>query len=95
MFEASEYTTWNQLRRVGKSRRAEIDISFKAADGSDDQVQMVRLDLVGNAKERGFAHGSLLAAEILDFVGPKVRKFSSHFPNTHYRMFFFILCTPS
>lgn len=60
-FEAKQYTVWNNLRRAGKSRRAEISVDFKAEDGSDDYIHAYRLDLVGNSYDRGYAHGYLLA----------------------------------
>ena len=59
-FEASDYTTWHK-RFVQKSRRADINVNFKAADGSDDNISMTRLDLVGSVYERGYAQGFLLA----------------------------------
>ncbi len=59
-FEAKEYTNWNNLKRAGKSRRGDIYVPFKANDGSDDFVSMTRVDLVGNAYDRGYAHGFLL-----------------------------------
>jgi hypothetical protein len=36
---------------------------------------MTRLDLVGDAKTRGFAHGALLAEKIVEFVDVKLAKF--------------------
>lgn len=59
-FEAKSFTTW-QKKLVQKSRRADIQVDFKADDGSDDYVTMTRLDLVGNVYERGYAHGYLMA----------------------------------
>lgn len=63
-FEAKEYTNWNNLKRSGKSRRADIHVDFKAEDGSDDFVHMYRLDLVGSAYDRGYAQGFLMAKGI-------------------------------
>jgi len=73
-FEASKYTKWD-LRKVGESRRGEIDVEFTAADGTPDFVRMIRLDLVGDSKTRGIAHGALLAKEIAMFAGPELDKF--------------------
>jgi hypothetical protein len=73
-FEAKQYTVWNNLKRAGSSRRAEIGIDFKAEDGSDDFVHMYRLDLVGSAYERGYGHGFLLSKEIVEFTGPKLNQ---------------------
>jgi hypothetical protein len=36
---------------------------------------MTRIDLVGDAKERGFAHGALMAKEIFEFVRVKLPVF--------------------
>lgn len=52
-----------------------IDMRFKAADGTDDYVTMFRADFVGNARERGYAHGALFAAEIVEFTGPQLDKY--------------------
>lgn len=58
-FEARDYTEWGN-RREGKSRRAAIDVKFQDGEGKDDYISMVRLDLVGNSYDRGFAYGKLL-----------------------------------
>lgn len=71
-FQAAEFTKWDEDFTVAKSRRSTIDVRFTAADGSPDAIQMKRLDLVGDAKERGFAHGALLADDIVDFTGKKL-----------------------
>lgn len=59
-FAAKDYTQWS-LKRAGKSRRADISVTFQANDGSDDYINMFRLDLQGNSYERGYAHGFLLS----------------------------------
>lgn len=74
-YDAKDYTTWNNLKRAGKSRRAEIQVDFTADDGSADFVHMFRVDLVGNAYDRGYAQGYLLAREMAEFMGPKLDKF--------------------
>ena len=74
-FEAAKYTKWDVLRKSGDSRRATIDVQFTAADGTADSITMIRLDLVGDPKARGFAHGALLAKEIAEFAGPALDKF--------------------
>lgn len=71
-FEAAKYTNW-QDGDVAGSRRGTIDINF---DG-DDYIKMYLLDLVGDAKQRGFAHGKLLAKEIAAFTGPALDDFFS------------------
>lgn len=58
-FAAKDYTVW-QRRKVQNSRRADVTVNFKAADGSDDSIHLFRLDMVGTPYERGFAHGALL-----------------------------------
>jgi len=73
-FAASKYTTWLKTK-VGDSKRGEIDIQFQDSSGNPDYVKMVRLDLNGDAKTRGFAHGALLTAEIKDFTGPALNSF--------------------
>lgn len=74
-FTASKYTRFSPRDIVGKSRMGVIDVQFTAADGSKDYIQMKRLDLVGDAKERGFAHGALLARQIEYFLGPQMDKY--------------------
>lgn len=59
-FDAKAYTTWNS-EKVGSSRRAEIYVDFTGEDGTADFVHMYRLDLVGNAYERGYAQGYLMS----------------------------------
>jgi len=73
-FEAKDWTKWD-LRKSGKSRRANIDVKFQAADGSDDYISMTRLDLVGTAYERGYAQGQLLNKEIREFISVQLNKF--------------------
>src|SRR5689334_14627340 len=58
------YTTWNKIGVKG-SRRGDISVPFTNADGTTDSVNMIRLDLVGDAKTRGYAHGYLLAKGLL------------------------------
>lgn len=73
-FVASDFTSW-QKREVAGSRRAEVDVQFTAADGTADFVQLVRLDLVGDTKQRGFAHGALLADKIVSFAKVELDQF--------------------
>ncbi len=54
------YTTWDKLSHKG-SRKGRISVPFTGSDGSADSVNMYRLDLVGDAKTRGYAHGYLMA----------------------------------
>lgn len=72
-YEASDHTKWNRLRKVGDSHRAEISVPFVNIDGNDDSIDLIRLDLVGDGYTRGFAHGSLLVKEIIEFTTVKVR----------------------
>ena len=71
-YKASDYTTFDR-RSVSGSRRAQISIPVDAA--ADDVIDMVRLDLVGDAKARGFAQGALITAEIENFMGPALDKY--------------------
>jgi hypothetical protein len=73
-FDAAKFTAWEK-QEVAGSRRANIDVSFTAADGSQDTIKMWRLDLVGDSHARGFAHGALLAKEVAFFIGPALDKY--------------------
>jgi len=64
-FEASTYTKWQ--KKYESSKKALIDVEFTDVNGSPDYIKMTRIDLVGNAAERGYAHGYLLANEIFHF----------------------------
>jgi hypothetical protein len=59
-FDAKTYTTWER-RGVANSKRGQVYVPFTADDGSSDYLSIFRLDLVGNDKERGYAHGYLMA----------------------------------
>jgi hypothetical protein len=61
-FEASSFTTWDKIKIKG-SRRGEISIPVS----EDDIITMVRLDLVGDSRTRGYAHGALLAPGMSEF----------------------------
>jgi hypothetical protein len=74
IFNALDYTTWSK-RHSGKSRVGEIYVPFTAEDGSDDFVKMTRLDLVGDARTRGYDHGFLLAEDIVKFVEVDLNKY--------------------
>ena len=74
LFDGKSFTKW-QARRSGKSRLGSIHIPFTAEDGSDDFVEMKRLDLVGDSKARGFDHGYLLAKDIIQFVEVGLNKY--------------------
>eukprot|EP00349_Pseudokeronopsis_sp_Brazil_P006323 CAMPEP_0202971564 /NCGR_PEP_ID=MMETSP1396-20130829/28371_1 /ASSEMBLY_ACC=CAM_ASM_000872 /TAXON_ID= /ORGANISM="Pseudokeronopsis sp., Strain Brazil" /LENGTH=464 /DNA_ID=CAMNT_0049701063 /DNA_START=25 /DNA_END=1419 /DNA_ORIENTATION=+ len=73
-FAAKDYTVWSR-RKVQNSRLADITVNFKATDGSDDSVHLYRLDMVGTPYERGFAQGSLMTKEIVEFLGPVMDKY--------------------
>lgn len=73
-FEAAKWTKW-ELREVAGSRRGNVDVEFTAADGSADNIKLIRLDLLGDSKARGFAHGALLTKEIVQFAGAEMDKF--------------------
>ncbi len=73
-FDSRDYTTWHK-RTINRSRRADVTVNFKADDGSDDSVHLFRLDMVGASSfDRGYAHGYLLATEIVEFL-KKMDKF--------------------
>jgi hypothetical protein len=71
-FQAADWTKWDDVS-VKESKRAMVDISF---DGGD-YIKLFRLDLVGDAKDRGFAQGALMAEEITEFMGPALDNFFS------------------
>lgn len=73
-FEANKWTSWER-KNVGGSRRGKIDVQFNDANGNPDYIKMVRLDLIGDAHARGFAHGALLAEEIKEFTGPAMNAY--------------------
>lgn len=73
-FEASKWTTWER-KTVAGSRRGAINVQFSDASGNPDFIKMTRLDLIGDATQRGFAHGALLAADIEKFVGPELNAY--------------------
>jgi hypothetical protein len=77
IFDPSTYTTWVQevTTTGGLSRKSLIDVPFKSEDGSDDNVHMYRVDLVGNTYERGFAHGALLTKEIFQLAEVGLTKY--------------------
>lgn len=54
------YTVWDKVT-IGGSKVGKINVPFTADDGSADEVFMKRVDLVGDASARGYAHGYLLA----------------------------------
>jgi len=69
-YDAKSFTTWDKIHVKG-SRRGNIYVPV----GSDDFVSMTRLDLVGNSYDRGYAHGALLAKELVVFLGPKMDQY--------------------
>ena len=71
-FQAADWTKWDDVS-VKESKRAMVDVSFD--DG--DYIKLFRLDLVGDAKDRGFAQGALMANEITEFMGPALDNFFS------------------
>lgn len=84
-----QYTTW--IRKHENSRLGYIDIPFyNKEEQTDDNVHLYRLDLVGKSDyERGYAHGSLLAKEIVEFVDIQLSKYyMSFFLNIDLRFFF-------
>lgn len=66
-FQAADWTTW-QPTAVNGSRRANVAVKFAAPDGTADVINLIRLDLLGDSFARGFAHGSLIANEIVQFA---------------------------
>lgn len=73
-FQAKDYTTWAKLRHE-KSKRADINVRYTNTAGEADYVDLFRVDLVGDAYNRGYGHGYLLRKEIIEFTGPKLNQF--------------------
>lgn len=73
ILDPSSGTTW--VQKYQESRKALIDAPFIDAEGNADNVHCYRLDLVGDVKQRGFAHGALLAREIEYFVNVGLNKY--------------------
>ena len=73
ILDPSTGTRW--MRKEGASRMAKLDVPFTDADGNADNVIGYRLDLVGDHVQRGFAHGALLAKEIVYFVDVGLNKY--------------------
>lgn len=73
-FKASDYTTFDN-NDINGSKRGLINVSYINSDGNNDYIKIIRLDLIGNSHERGFAHGALLAHEIVRFYGPEMEKY--------------------
>lgn len=71
--EAKDHTTWKSL--VNGCRRGDISADIPTSMDPTDSTSMIRLDLVGDAKSRGYCHGYLLAEEIVEFTGPKLDMF--------------------
>lgn len=71
-FEASSYTSWDKTEDfLNGSRRGLIHVPFEGGD-----ISMVRIDLAADCHyDRGYAHGYLLAKEIVEFSGPKLDAF--------------------
>jgi hypothetical protein len=61
ILDPAPYTTWTSTSLDGLSRRAEVKVPFTNSTGSDDFVNMLRVDLVGDAVQRGQAHGELVS----------------------------------
>lgn len=73
-FDPQPYTQWT--KSVEKSKLAIVNVPFvNSADGSEDNVGIYRLDLVGSTYERGYAHGYLLAKEIIQFAEFALNKY--------------------
>lgn len=72
-FEAKDFTRWGKFHEA--SKKGSIKVDFTDDAGNADVIELTRLDLVGDAKSRGIAHGALLAKEIVEFVDVKLTKF--------------------
>jgi hypothetical protein len=68
ILDPAPFTKWVSTSGDGLSRKAVLSVPFVNASGSDDSVNLWRVDLVGNAQQRGFAQGELLAVEIWELL---------------------------
>jgi hypothetical protein len=68
ILDPAPYTTWVGTSSDGLSRRANIAVPFTNSSGDEDVVNMWRADLIGDATQRGIAHGELFASEIVELI---------------------------
>jgi hypothetical protein len=70
-FDAKAFTTWSKIHSNG-SKKGEVNVPV---DSLGDYIKVLRLDLVGDAKARGIAHGSLMPLEVADFMAVQMNKY--------------------
>jgi hypothetical protein len=70
-FDAKTYTTWSKIHSNG-SKKGQVNVPV---DESGDYIKVFRLDLIGDAKARGIAQGSLMPLEIADFMEVQLNKY--------------------
>lgn len=61
ILDPAPYTAWTSTSSDGLSRRADVEVPFTNSTGSADFVTMLRVDLVGDAAQRGQAQGELVS----------------------------------
>ena len=71
-YSAASSTTWTDTYQGSKAATIFVDLS---SDSQEDWIELSRLDLVGTVKERGEAHGALLAADIDEFLNVKLNQY--------------------
>ena len=69
------HTAWGPVSSDGLSRRADVRVPFTNSSGADDEVFHWRVDLVGNAAQRGQAQGELFADEIVELYRVAMPKY--------------------
>ena len=55
ILDPAPYTTWSETSSDGLSKKAVLSVPFTNSSGDADFVLLKRLDLVGNATQRGRA----------------------------------------
>ena len=55
ILDPQPYTTWSEFSSDGLSKKAVLSVPFTNSSGDADFVLLKRLDLVGNATQRGRA----------------------------------------
>jgi len=73
ILDPAPYTTWTGS--YNGSKVAEVSVPFTNIDGEADSQDYARLDLVGDAAARGFAHGYLMHKDIEELTVHALPKF--------------------
>ena len=72
VLDPAPYTTWSEQSSDGLSKKAIVSVPFTNSSGDTDFVLLKRLDLVGNATQRGRAQVDPVSRNILFCFGQVV-----------------------